>query len=131
MCGATSSTVISTTSARPALPTGDRELRIGGDQPWDSFAGFIAEARIWNVARDQADIRRTMHSYVDEKMPGLVAAWPFRAQTGPTSSVGGWARPTARSRASTLWARTASQSQHEARCRQLLAAAIARPRKRF
>ncbi|MBI1298653.1 hypothetical protein GC175_27270 [bacterium] len=60
-------------------PTGTRELRIGADIPADAFAGFIAEARIWNVARDQADIRRTMHSYVDEQMPGLVAAWPFRS----------------------------------------------------
>ncbi len=73
-------------AAGPA-PTGTRQLRIGGDQTWDSFAGFIAEARIWNVARDQADIRRTMHSYVDEKLPGLVAAWPFRADY--TDVIGG------------------------------------------
>ena len=73
-------------AAGPA-PTGTRQLRIGGDQTWDSFAGFIAEARIWNVARDQADIRRTMHSYVDEKLPGLAAAWPFRADY--TDVIGG------------------------------------------
>lgn len=72
--------------AGPA-PTGTRELRIAGEQPDNTLLGFIAEARIWNVARDQADIRRTMHSYVDEKMPGLVAAWPFRADY--TDAIGG------------------------------------------
>ncbi|MEZ4831094.1 MAG: LamG-like jellyroll fold domain-containing protein [Caldilineaceae bacterium] len=68
-------------------PTGTRELRIGADIPSDAFAGFIAEARIWNVARGQGDIRRTMHSYVDEPMPGLVAAWPFRVDY--TDVIGG------------------------------------------
>lgn len=65
-----------TGTAGPA-PTGTRELRIGDDNPWDFFAGYIAEARIWNVARAQNDIRRTMHTYLDEKMPGLVGAWHF------------------------------------------------------
>jgi hypothetical protein len=58
-------------------PTGTRELRIGNDYPWDFFQGYIAEARIWDVARAQNDIRRTMHTYLDEKMPGLVGAWHF------------------------------------------------------
>lgn len=64
--------------AAGSAPAGTRELRIGADYSWDSFAGFIAEARVWNVARDQSDIRRTMHGYLSEKMPGLAAAWPFR-----------------------------------------------------
>jgi hypothetical protein len=63
-------------TAGPA-PTGTRELRIGDDNPWDFFQGYIAEARIWNVARSQNDIRRTMHTYLDEKLPGLVGAWHF------------------------------------------------------
>jgi len=73
-------------AAGPA-PMGTQNLRIGGAIPSDVFLGFLAEARIWNVARDQADIRRTMHSYLEEKMPGLVAAWPFR--TNHTDVIGG------------------------------------------
>ncbi len=65
-----------TGTAGPA-PTGSRELRIGDDYSWDFFVGYIAEARLWSVARSQNDIRHTMHIYLNEKMPGLVGAWHF------------------------------------------------------
>ncbi len=48
-----------------------------GDSPsfLYEFAGNLAEVRIWNVARSQDDIRRTMHVALDEPRPGLVAVW--------------------------------------------------------
>ena len=43
--------------------------------PLAQFSGDIAEVRLWNVARNQNDIRRTMHTILDEPRPGLIANW--------------------------------------------------------
>lgn len=51
------------------------------------FNGSIAEVRVWNVARSQDDIRRTMHVSLDEPRPGLVATWHLADDF--TDSVGG------------------------------------------
>src|SRR5438132_5863055 len=56
-------------------PSGSARLRIGDDQPSEFFGGAIAEVRLWNIARSQDDIRRTMHTALDERLPGLVAVW--------------------------------------------------------
>ncbi len=63
------------TGSAGSAPGGSARLRIGDDTPFDFFSGNIAEVRLWNVARSQDDIRRTMHTFVDERLPGLVAAW--------------------------------------------------------
>jgi hypothetical protein len=47
----------------------------GPDPNAYEFSGNIAEVRLWNVARGQDDIRRTMHVTLDEARPGLVANW--------------------------------------------------------
>ena len=41
----------------------------------DYFSGNIAQVRIWNVARSQDEIRRTMHIALEEPLPGVVANW--------------------------------------------------------
>ncbi|NIM94590.1 MAG: hypothetical protein GTO18_12895 [Anaerolineales bacterium] len=71
-----------TGSAGTAPGSNDDELYIGADTilfPFPGidyfFAGNIAEVRIWNVARSQNDIRRTMHLALEEPLPGLVANW--------------------------------------------------------
>ncbi len=40
-----------------------------------AFWGNLAEVRLWNLARSQDDIRRTMHVALDEPRPGLVSVW--------------------------------------------------------
>jgi len=50
-------------------------LRIGWtheEEDFSSFAGQIDEVRIWNIARTQEEIQRTMHSTLSGKEPGLV-----------------------------------------------------------
>jgi len=42
-----------------------------------AFAGQIDEVRIWNIARNQADIRATMHTTLSGKEQGLVGYWRF------------------------------------------------------
>lgn len=39
------------------------------------FTGSIAEVRLWNVARSSEDIRETMHTAIQERLPGLIAVW--------------------------------------------------------
>jgi len=41
------------------------------------FAGQIDEVRIWNIARTQEEIKRTMHTTLSGKEPGLVGYWGF------------------------------------------------------
>ena len=57
-------------------------LRIGWtheeDQPVNSsFAGQIDEVRIWNIARTEEEIRKTMHTTLSGKEVGLVGYWRF------------------------------------------------------
>ncbi len=52
-----------------------RELRIGNDHPGDYWAGQLAEIRIWNYARGEFNIRRDMHSTLDQAPAGLLAQW--------------------------------------------------------
>jgi len=42
-----------------------------------SFAGLIDEVRIWNIARTQEDIQKTMHTTLSGTEPGLVGYWQF------------------------------------------------------
>src|SRR5439155_26587805 len=63
------------TGSADSPPSGSARLRIGDDQPSEFFGGAIAEVRLWSVARSQNDIRRTMHTALDERLPGLVAVW--------------------------------------------------------
>ncbi len=44
------------------------------------LAGDIAECRIWNVVRSQADIARDIYS-VSPKSQGLVSYWKFDDET--------------------------------------------------
>jgi hypothetical protein len=50
---------------------------------YSPFAGQMDEVRIWNVARTQEEIRKTMHTTLSGKEPGLVGYWRFDA-TGDT-----------------------------------------------
>ncbi len=47
----------------------------GTDFAGADFAGQLAEVRLWNVARTQNEIRRTIHVALEEPRPGLAAAW--------------------------------------------------------
>ena len=54
-------------------------LRIGWSQEesWGAFAGQIDEVRIWNIARTQKEIEKTMFTTLSGKEPGLVGYWRF------------------------------------------------------
>ena len=58
------------------LPTNTSAFRIGNDVNWDYPPnGRIDEVRLWNVARTQADIKRTMRVAIDSPLTGLVSVW--------------------------------------------------------
>jgi parallel beta-helix repeat protein len=50
--------------------------------PWKYLDGQIDEARIWNIARSQADIQATMDVELTGTEPGLVGYWKFNEATG-------------------------------------------------
>ncbi|AHJ31470.1 LamG domain-containing protein [Nodularia spumigena CS-584] len=62
-------------------PNGSCPLRIAaagsGGSPASFFPGQMAEFRIWDVARTQADIQADMHNRVSEQSPHLVAYYPL------------------------------------------------------
>src|SRR5690606_4701121 len=55
-----------------------RPVTIGHTPPWNTtfVHGWIDEARIWSIARSQAEIMQTMEKELDNA-PGLSAAWHF------------------------------------------------------
>jgi len=58
------------------LPTNTSAFRIGNDADFDRPPnGRIDEVRLWNVARTQADIKRTMRVAIDAPLTGLVSVW--------------------------------------------------------
>ena len=58
-------------------------VRIGSGMT-DWFAGQLAEARIWNVARSELKIRADMHRRLPGDLPGLVGYWRLDKGTGTT-----------------------------------------------
>jgi concanavalin A-like lectin/glucanase superfamily protein len=70
------------------LTTGTSQLRIGSDVSWEyPPAGAIDEARLWNVARTEAQLRSAMSHEITAPETGLVAVWPLDGNvadvTGP------------------------------------------------
>lgn len=60
------------------LSTSDSEMRIGSDVSWEfPPTGAIDEARLWNVARTEAQLRSKLGSEITAPADGLVAVWPF------------------------------------------------------
>lgn len=56
----------------------------GCTDPSQGFHGLLDEVRLWNVARSQSDILRTMRATSGlEAHPGLVAWWQFNEPGGP------------------------------------------------
>lgn len=58
-----------------SAPNNTRDLRIGNDHAPDNFNGYISEVRLWNYARGEYGLRNTMHTALEEKLPGLLAVW--------------------------------------------------------
>jgi len=59
-----------------ALPSNLNAFMIGNDANWDYAPdGRIDEVRLWNVARSQSDIQRTMRVAIDAPQTGLVSVW--------------------------------------------------------
>lgn len=78
-------------------------LFLGKDpSPWPyPFIGSIAEARMWNVARSNDDIGKTIHTAIQEKIPGLVAVWNLQDDLpDPVGGVHGTAPGARQARAS-------------------------------
>ena len=50
--------------------------------PNRSFLGAMSEARIWSVARTQAEIVSSMHKRMEPGTPGLAYCWPMNQTTG-------------------------------------------------
>jgi concanavalin A-like lectin/glucanase superfamily protein len=64
-------------------------VRIGSDVSWQHTpAGYIEEARIWNVARTQDQIRAGLMKPLAGPAPGLQAAWSFADTTADQSGNG-------------------------------------------
>jgi hypothetical protein len=73
--GALAGTFAEPTPGTP-LPTNGSAFRIGNDVSWDYPPnGRMDEVRLWNVARTQADIQRTMRVAIDAPLTGLVSVW--------------------------------------------------------
>lgn len=47
----------------------------------------LAEFRLWNTVRSQAEIKSTMNQDIESAMPGLIAVWPF--ETDANDIIGG------------------------------------------
>jgi hypothetical protein len=58
------------------------EVRLGCDYRSRYFAGQMDEARVWNVARSEAEIRDAMHKQLTGSEPGLVACYNFNISSG-------------------------------------------------
>ena len=60
------------------LITNSSEVRIGSDVSWQfPPTGGIDEARLWNVARSQSQLRADMDNEISAPQGGLVAVWSF------------------------------------------------------
>jgi Concanavalin A-like lectin/glucanases superfamily len=60
------------------LTTNAQPVRIFSDVHWNvSPRGSIDEARLWNVARTQAQIRAALNVRITAAQAGLVAVWPL------------------------------------------------------
>jgi hypothetical protein len=69
--------------------TNSAPLSFGAGEETDSwFGGQLDEVRIWNVARNAADIREAMYVRLEGNEQGLVAFWPFDEGTLENSAVG-------------------------------------------
>ena len=63
----------------------EQSLRLGRRiSNGSDFKGKIAEVRLWNTARTQADIKATMHQRLTGQKPGLVGYWPLDEGSGTT-----------------------------------------------
>lgn len=74
-----------------AIPSDTSDSIYIGQDPVDSQYGWdgdIAEVRLWESARDQDDIRRTMHVRLDEPLPGLLAVYHLTEDAKDT--IGGY-----------------------------------------
>jgi uncharacterized delta-60 repeat protein len=68
----------------PFLQNTNKPLRFGAisDGLMYYFHGAIDEARIWNVARTEQEIRETMHRSIDPGTSNLVGYWQFSKGSG-------------------------------------------------
>lgn len=67
----------------------DSPVIIGGSLGWTSqnaFYGQIAEARVWSVARTQAEIAKDFNRPLRGTEPGLVGYWPLNEPAGATTA---------------------------------------------
>jgi len=60
---------------------GEGYLSIGGAE-WDPFQGMLDDVRVWDHARDAAQIRRDMVMPPEADDAGLVGHWQFDEGTG-------------------------------------------------
>ena len=73
----------------PLLYDATHQLAFGIDRMnEDQFAGNLAEVRIWNTLRTQAQIVAGMHAKLIGEQPGLMGYWRFEEGTGTTTADG-------------------------------------------
>ena len=74
---------VATQTTTGTLAASDSPLWLGGNHPYgEHFDGIIDEARIYDRALDEAEIRADMASPVASASPGLVGAYSFDEGTG-------------------------------------------------
>ena len=74
-------------SSQSVLKTGTSVLTVGG-YPGENayFAGLIDEFRVWNIARNAADLKSTMNKALTGTEPGLVGYFQFNEASGTTTA---------------------------------------------
>ncbi|HKE01692.1 MAG TPA: LamG-like jellyroll fold domain-containing protein [Planctomycetota bacterium] len=79
---------IGASDGTPALSTADVNVGAVSDDAWpsysvlDPFAGWIADVRLWSVARSAAEIASSAATALAGNEPGLAAAWEFEEGAG-------------------------------------------------
>jgi hypothetical protein len=72
------------TAQFPVAVAGDSPVLIGAGYV-DPYIGQIADVRIWNVARDEDEIKADMNLRLKGDEPGLVGYWPLDDGVGTTA----------------------------------------------
>ena len=72
----------------------------------EAFNGWLAEVRLWNVARTPAQLLENMHASLTGQEPGLVANWRMEEGQGATVSSNGAAGPMTGSIVGAMWGST-------------------------
>jgi hypothetical protein len=103
-------TAKSTVAGVTALATGQSAITIGCNPTNNTcFNGYLAEFRVWNIARTAAEILANYNKPAVGNETGLVAYWKFNDATGSTTAIDSVTTAGHTPHPGTLTAKTAAQ----------------------